>query len=61
MNLDAMTITELEAVSQPGLKLYARTKARAMKARAKGSIAQALLLEARCDEIYKRMPKDLKW
>jgi hypothetical protein len=61
LNLDALTPTELEAITHPKLKTYAKTKARAMKARTSGDIAKALLLEDQCDRIYRRLPANLQW
>ena len=61
LNLDAMTPSELEAVTHPKLKAYARLKIRAMKARYCGNIAQAVLLEDKCEKSYKRLPPELRW
>jgi hypothetical protein len=40
---------------------YARTKARAMRARISGTITDALNAESVCDCIYKRLPAWARW
>lgn len=61
MNLDAMSPSDLQKVSDKDLRPYARAKVKAMAARARGDIATALLLEDSCDRIYRRLPKAKQW
>lgn len=61
MNLDAMPQSELREVTDPKLKPYAQLKAKAMDLRAEGQIDKAQAIEARCDEIYRKLPKNMRW
>ncbi len=46
----------MRAVAAGQLADYALTKARAIRARRRGKILTAQVHEARCDEIYRRLP-----
>jgi len=61
MNLDGMSQSELREVTDPALKPYAQLKARAMDLRAEGQIAKAEAIETRCEEIFRKLPKNLRW
>ena len=43
------------------IRNYAVSKYTAMRCRERGDIAVALLCERICDDIYKRLPADLRW
>lgn len=43
------------------LRQYARTKAAAMELRTGGQVAEALVKEDRCDEIYALLPDRFRW
>jgi hypothetical protein len=62
-NMDGMYPEDLESYAEI-LRLgreYALTKARAMRARARGEIPSALALERLCDEIYQQLPPEGRW
>lgn len=40
---------------------YASNKATAMRCRENGQIVAALVYERICDDIYNRLPKEVKW
>jgi hypothetical protein len=55
---------ELSAQTGPVAVLgaqYARLKADAMRARLAGNTQLALDLEARCDRVYGRLPREARW
>ena len=67
-NLDAMTEWELRqwAASNRGrvsreLTDYARLKAEALEARARGEVGLALSLEGECDRLYGSLPRRERW
>jgi hypothetical protein len=40
---------------------YTYYKSVSMSARMEGNMARALVFEAKCDEIYQRFPRNLRW
>ena len=65
MNLDGISEDELRQVASyhehTGMRAYALNKLEAVNLRRIGHINAAVDFEARCDRIYERMPKKLKW
>ena len=43
------------------LEQYAANKATAMKLRAEGNVATAMVYEAICDRLYRQLPEFAKW
>ena len=65
-NLDCMDVDDLEQfasdpTSHHVLAQYACHKCGAIRARLAGNIPRALELEALCDRIYGRLPRELQW
>ncbi len=65
-NIDSMDTGQLQhIIKDEGLphlyRKYATTKLNAIESRLEGKIAKALLLKGLCDEIYDRMPSNIRW
>lgn len=64
-NLDGLTTDPKDldnaASVLASLSDYAKTKAKAIRARLVGAIATALLREAECERIYQQLPAWAKW
>ena len=60
-NLDGMTPEDLRKVKDPLLQPYAQLKLKVMEARVKGQIAKALLLEDKCEGLFRKLPDYLQW
>jgi hypothetical protein len=62
-NLDAMNESDLRDCAKwlIELAMYANKKARAIRLRLSGHIADAMTHEADCERIYRTLPKEWKW
>jgi hypothetical protein len=64
-NLDCMDLDGLRALLNSSdnerIKDYCQYKIIAMRARLAGDIAKAIRNENRCDEVYRRLPAELRW
>lgn len=64
-NLDGLSTDPAEllgaAVVLETLSAYARHKARAMQARFKGDVTEALAYEAWCEALYSGLPEWARW
>ena len=62
-NMDAMDMNDLRSLARvfDTLSQYATWKAEAIAYRKSGNTNQALKNEARCEQIYKSLPKEYRW
>jgi hypothetical protein len=62
-NLDGMVEEDLHDVADilEAAARYARSKARALVARAEGRLEAARLLERRCERAYNELPRWARW
>lgn len=62
-NLDCMSIEEVREYGLlfGNLHDYAIRKEKAMRARLAGKINEAMMHERRCNELYQKLPDDVRW